>query len=104
MSDIGLFHPYMLNINQPSTMYMEGHAGNHISMKMKGNIVVNAALQSQVSREAQWSRKACTAAACENMIATCVENNLFLIPTQENTWNMTSSIRHKIPKAKFKKP
>ena len=100
VSDIGLFHPYMLNIKQPSTMYMEGHAGNHLSMKMKGDIVVNAALQSQVSREAQWSRKSSTAAACENMIATCVENDLFLIPTQENTWNVTSSVIHEMPKAK----
>jgi hypothetical protein len=36
----------------------------------------------------------------ENIIATCVEQELFLIPTEENTWNQASSLRHEIPKAK----
>ena len=77
-------------------MYMECYAGKHLSMKMKSSIVVNAALQSQVFREAQWFTKLSTAAGCENMIAACVENNLFLNPTQKNTWNVTSSVRHEM--------
>ena len=51
VTDVGLFHPYMLNIKQPSTIYLEGHASNHTSMRMKGDCIVNATLQSQVSRE-----------------------------------------------------
>ena len=30
----------------------------------------------------------------------CVENYQFLLPTTENTWNVTSSLRHDIPNAK----
>jgi hypothetical protein len=100
VTDVGLFHPYLLNIKQPSTMYLEGHAGNHVSMKLKGDSVVNAALQSQVSREAQWSRKSSTVVACENMIVKCVDVDLFLIPTSENTFDVTSAIRKEMHKAK----
>ena len=100
VTDVGLFHPYMLNIKQPSTLYLEGHAGNYTSMRLKGDTIVNAALESQVSRESKWSRKSSTIVACESMVAHCVENDLFLLPTPENTWNITSSLRHEIPKAK----
>ena len=34
------------------------------------------------------------------MIVKCVENDQFMIPTPENTWNLESSIRHEIVKAK----
>ena len=34
------------------------------------------------------------------MVAQCVENYQFMLPTPESTWNVTSSIRHEIPKAK----
>ena len=90
----------MLNIKQPSTFYQEGHTGNYTSMRLKGDSTVIAALESQVSRESEWSRKSSTLVACESMVAHCVENNQFLLPTQENTWNVTSSLRHDIPKAK----
>ena len=79
---------------------MEEHAGNHTSMRMKGDSVVNAALESQLYRESQWSRKTSTIVACENMVAQCVENNQFMLPTPENTWNVSSSIRHETTKAK----
>ena len=65
VSDIDLFHPYMLNIKQPSTLYLQGHAGNHTSMKIKGDIIVNASLQYQVSREAHWTKKSSSVVACE---------------------------------------
>ena len=51
VSDVAIFHPYMLKVKQPSTLYLEGQAGNHASMKLKGDSVVKAALDSQVTRE-----------------------------------------------------
>ena len=90
VTDVGLFHPYMLNIKQPSTLYLEGHAGNYTSMRLKGDSTVIAALESQMSRESEWSRKSSTLVACESIVAHCVENNQFLLPTQESTWNVTS--------------
>ena len=56
VTDVGLFHPYMLDIEQPSRVYLESHVSNHTSMRFKGNSVVNAAITSQVSRESQWTR------------------------------------------------
>ena len=53
VTDVAIFHPYMLNVKQPSALYLEGHAGNHTSMKLKGDSVVKAALDSQVTRESQ---------------------------------------------------
>ena len=66
--------------------------------KMKGDTVVNAAITSQVLREAQWANKSSTAVTCENMIAKCVENGDFMTPTSENT--NTWSIRSKLLRQK----
>ena len=44
VTDVGLFHPYLLNIQQPSSLYLQGHMSNHLNMKMKGDSVVNASL------------------------------------------------------------
>lgn len=75
VTDVAIFHPYMLNVKQPSALYEEDHAGNHTSMKLKGDIVLKAALGSQVKRESQSIRKSSTAVTCDQMFATCVENN-----------------------------
>ena len=100
VTDVAIFHPYMLNVKQPSTLYLEGQAGNHASMKLKGDSVVKAALDSQVTRESGWTKKSSTAVTCEEMFAKCVESNQIFVPNSENTWNYESSLRHEIPKAK----
>ena len=38
----GIFHPYLLNVKQPSQIYLEGHASNMLLMRMKGDKTVNA--------------------------------------------------------------
>ena len=100
VTDVAIFHPYMLNVKQPSALYLEGHAGNHASMKLKGDSVVKAAIDSQVTRENEWTKKSSTAVTCDQMFATCVEKNQIFVPTSENTWNYESSMRHEIPKSK----
>ena len=82
------------------TLYLEGQAGNHASMKLKGDSVVKAALDSQVTRESGLTKKSSTAVTCEEMFAKCVESNQIFVPNSENTWNYESSLRHEIPKAK----
>ena len=53
-TDAGIFHPYLLNvIKQPSQLYLEGHISNYTLMRMKGDKVVNAALD----REPRWKQK-----------------------------------------------
>ena len=36
-----------------------------------------------------------TAVTCDQMFATCVENNQIFVPTSENTWNYESSMERK---------
>ena len=100
VTDVAIFHPYMLNVKQPSALYLENHAGNHTIMRLTGDIVVKAAIDSQVTRENEWTKKSSTAVTCDQMFATCVEKNQIFVPNSENTWNYEFSMRHEIPKAK----
>ena len=99
-TDCGIFHPYLLNVKQPSQLYLEGHAGNYMMMRMKGDYVVNAALDSQLERESRWSHKSSTIARCEQIVQQCVENDRFFIPTENNTFDLEHSRNIEIPKAK----
>ena len=52
-TDKGMVHPYLLNVKQPSKLYLEGHMGNYTMMRMKGDQVVNTTLDSQLARESR---------------------------------------------------
>ena len=75
VTDVGIFHPYLLNIKQPSQVYLEGHASNMLLMRMKGDTTVNACIDSKLERETKWSKKSSTSAKSQDLIATIVENN-----------------------------
>ena len=51
VTDASIFHPYMLAIKAPSQLYKEAHAGNMAMIRMKGDPIVNHALDSRVERE-----------------------------------------------------
>ena len=68
----GLFHPYLLNIKQPSQIYTEGHAGNFVLMKLKGDQTVTTCVQSKLERESGWTRKSSTIVKYNNMIVDLV--------------------------------
>ena len=57
VTDIGIFHPYMLKVKQPSHTYLEGHAGNFALMRLKGDNIVNKCIDSKLDREKQWKKK-----------------------------------------------
>ena len=97
---VAIFHPYKLNVKKPSALYLENHAGNHTIMRLKGDSVVKAAIDSQETRENEWTKKSSTAVTCDQMFATCVEKNQIFVPNSENTSNYESLMRHEIPKAK----
>ena len=75
MTDVSLFHPYLLNIKQPSQEYHEGHSGNLALMKIKGDKTVRACITSKLERETKWKRKSSTICKSEERIAQIVENN-----------------------------
>lgn len=99
VTDTSIFHPYMLNIKRPSHLYLEGHAGNHTLMRFKGDSIVNAALDSKLSRESQWTRKQSTVTTCENLLVNLVDTNQILIPNSSDTLESTQN-HNGLPKAK----
>ena len=59
VTDLTFFHP--------SQLYFEGHAGNYVNSCLKGDKVVNVALDSALEREKEWSRKSSTIAKCDEI-------------------------------------
>ena len=49
-----------MNIKTPSQLYLEGHAGNHVLMRLKGDQIVNHTLNSRLERESAWAAKSST--------------------------------------------
>jgi hypothetical protein len=85
VTDIGIFHPLMLNVKQPSQLYMEGHAGNIAMMRMKGDILVNKCIDSKINREAKWTKKYSTASNCDKIFAQLVKEKKIVQPISGNT-------------------
>ena len=52
-----IFHPLMLGIHMPSQTYKEAHASTYAMIKLKGDAVVNHAIESRLERESKWSKK-----------------------------------------------
>ena len=67
VSDAAVFHPYMLGLKTPSHIYKEAHAGTYAAIRMKGDEIVNHALDSRLERESEWTRKFSTVVAVDQM-------------------------------------
>ena len=85
VTDIGIFHPYMLNVKQPSQVYLEGHASNIAIMRLKGDSVVNTCLDSKIKREAKWKKKSSISVKCDQIVAQLVENEKIVLPKVSST-------------------
>ena len=68
VTNIGIFHPYMLKVKQPSHIYLEGHAGNLALMRLKGDKIVNKCIDSKLEREKKWKKKSSTVVKCEMIL------------------------------------
>ena len=80
VTSISIFHPYMLNVKQPSRLYLEGHAGNFTLMKMKADTIVKASLDSKIARESKWTNKSSTVTKCDSILATLLEQDKIFLP------------------------
>ena len=67
VTDISIFHPYMLGLKPPSHVYLEGHAGNYLNMRVRGYPVVQVTLDAAVAREEVWTRKSSTICECSDI-------------------------------------
>ena len=99
-SDIAIFHPYLLNIKTPSHLYKEAHAGNYALMRIKGDATVNLALDSRLERESQWTSKYSTISESDKILRENIDNDRFLIPATENSFDIEISRSLEILKAK----
>ena len=89
VTDVGIFHPYLLNVKQPSHLYHEGHASNMLLMRLRRDATVNACIESKIERERQWKKKSSTAISSFNIVAPIVES---MHTTQRSTSRQTISI------------
>ena len=87
VSDVSVFHPYMLGIKTPSQLYHEAHSSSYAMMRIKGDQLVNHALDSRLERESQWKRKSSTIVQADkifNKITDTIEINNPLHETEKN--------------------
>ena len=89
-----------MGLKTPSQLYLEGHAGNYASMRLKGDKIVNHTLNSRLERESVWTGKSSTITLCDQILTQNIQNDKIFIPTIENTFDVATSVRHEIPKAK----
>ena len=76
VTDVGIFHPYLLNVKQPSQLYHEGHASNMLLMRLRCDTTVNQCIDSKLERERLWTKKSSTAVKSDNITAPIVESAL----------------------------
>ena len=77
-SDIAIFHPYLLSVKSPSQLYKEGHAGNYSLMRIKGDKIVNQALDSRLERESNWINKSSTILQCHQILEQNIQNEMII--------------------------
>ena len=99
-TNLSLFHPHLLNIRPVSQLYLQGHIGNFINSKLKADHSVNAALESSIHRESQWSRKSSTVVACKDTFEEIAVTEH--IPTASNCMNVAVSRAIEVPNLKKK--
>ena len=98
VTDLSIFHPYMLGVKPPSQLYLEGHAGNYLNSIVRGDPVVKEALAVAVNREEVWSRK--SSSICESRDIFMEVSDTCFVPTPENTYHFNAACRHSLPTLK----
>ena len=69
-------------------------------MRLKGDTTVNHTLNSRLERESAWTSKYSTINFCDQILNKNVQSDSIFIPTSENTFDVTSSVRSELPRAK----
>ena len=95
VSDISVFHPYMLSMKAPSQLYKEAHIGTYTMIRLKGDQLVNHALDSRLERESLWLKKSSTIVEADKTFQSSIEKLNIIIPLPEGNKNKT------IQKAKY---
>ena len=92
VTDISIFHPYLLVIKAPSQVYNEAHASTYSMIRLKGDKVVNQALDSRLERESLWVKKSSTVVKADSVFQKGITNQRFTQPTVESESKKTKII------------
>ena len=84
VTDVAIFHPYMLSKQAPSQLYKEAHAATHAMIRTKGDENVNHALDSRIERESTWKKKYSTVCETDKMYIENIESGKISSLTPEN--------------------
>ena len=85
VTDVGIFHPYLMGVKQPSQLYLEGHTSNMLLMRLKGDKTVNSCINSKVDRESKWKKKSSTTIKSDHIVAQVVGEELTPRGSYRNT-------------------
>ena len=73
----------MLGIKNPSQLYNEAYAGAYTMIRMKGDGVVNHALDSRLERESTWKKKSSSIVEADKVFKENLASNKISLPTTE---------------------
>ena len=74
VTDLSIFHPYLLGVKPVSQVYMEGHMASYINSTILADSTVVDALKCAVEREEAWVKKSSTIVKCKQIFAEVGEN------------------------------
>jgi hypothetical protein len=74
----------MLAMKAPSQLYKEAHVGVYTMIRMKGDELVNHALDSKLERESRWTRKSSTVCQADKIYQDNIENQNIVIPDSQS--------------------
>ena len=103
-----IFHMQQgLEITSISDLYEESHCINHVAMRLKGDPIVNSAMNNAIERESQFTRKGSVVVRAEEVFeaaihANCADGELPNFP--DTTWNKEKEAFSKQIKKLSRKP
>ena len=93
VSDASVFHPYMLGVKMPSQLYIEAHAGTYAAIRLKGDELVNHAVDSRLERESEWTRKFSTVTKAHNIFQENVLSGQITFPENSDVTSTNITIK-----------
>ena len=76
VTDLSIFHPYLLGVKPVSQVYIEGHMASYINSTILADSTVVEALKCSVEREEVCVKKSSTIVKCKEIFAKVGENNV----------------------------
>ena len=70
-------------MKNPSQLYKEDHAGSYSMIRMKGDAIVNHALESRLERESNWKKKSSSIVDADKIFQENLSSNKITLPTTE---------------------